>query len=224
MKFLDVPQSGSIADRTHSHNRAGQYTRNRRAPVQPIGSGRRAAVRALFGAASAAWGGLTDANRAGWDSFALDHPITDSLGSSIILTGHQMFVRVYASAVNGGLLPPTGPISDLDLPSLSPTTFVPDLSTGLTVNAPVGAAQQIIVFAFSRPMSPGRSFNKTFWQPMGAAGYSFADTTPYILPVATYAAEFGTPVAGQRIFAKATPLSGDGWNGTPVIVSGIVQA
>ena len=39
MKILDVPQSGSLGGQTSSHNRAGQYRRARRSPVQPTGTG-----------------------------------------------------------------------------------------------------------------------------------------------------------------------------------------
>ncbi len=224
MKFLDVPQSGSIAGTTHSHNRAGQYTRNRRSPVQPIGSGRRALVRAAFSAASAAWSGLTDVVRAAWDGFAASHPITDSLGQSITLTGHQMYVRVYSTSVNVGLAAPTTPPVDLALPDLSAVTFVPDVSSGMIINLYTGPTDSWIAIAFSRQMSAGRSFNKTFWQPFGTDGYVDATDAPYTLIPGTYAAEFGTPVVGNRIFCRLTPVSSDGWNGTPVITSGIVVA
>lgn len=224
MKFLDVPQSGSIADRTHSHNRAGQYTRNRRSPVQPVGSGRRATVRAAFGAASAGWSALTNVQREAWNSFADSHPITDSLGQSIILTGHQMYVRVTATMLNVGLTPGTLPPGNLDLPNLSPSTFAFSVATGIEIGGFLGDGPQRIAFAFSRPMSAGRGFNKTFWQPAGAAGYTEGDGDPYVLSTATYAAEFGTPVAGQKVFARLTPVSEDGWNGPPAILSTIVTA
>src|SRR6516162_7143681 len=107
MKFLGVPSSGSIAGTVFSHNRAGQYQRNRRAPVQPVGTGRRAFVRANFSAASTAWAALTAANQAAWIAFANSHPITDSLGQSITLTGQQMYVAVGAQLLNCGQTLPT---------------------------------------------------------------------------------------------------------------------
>lgn len=222
MKFLDVPQSGSIAGTTHSHNRAGQYTRNRRSPVQPIGSGRRAAVRAAFSAASAAWSGLTGAQRAAWEGFAGSHPITDSLGQSVVLTGHQMYVRVYCSAVNVDIGAPTLPPADLSLPDLSSMVVTATVAGGVVLDDYVGSSVQFIAVAYSPQFSAGRSYNKTFWQPPGALGYTEAETTPFTLAAAVYAAEFGTPVAGKRIFVRATPVSAAGWNGTPVITSAIV--
>ena len=224
MKFLDVPQSGSIGGTTHSHNRAGQYTRNRRSPVQPIGTGRRATVRAVFSAASAAWSGLSAADRAAWDGFADTHPITDSLGQSITLTGHQMYVRVYSSCLNVGLPAPTTPPVILTLPSVSSLVPVFDISSGISITGHVGTGGQKIAWAFSSQMSPGRSFNKTFWQPAGVAGFCDGDASPYTVTGAVYAAQFGTMVLGNRIFVRATPVSEEGWNGTPVITSGIVVA
>lgn len=221
MKFLDVPQSGSIAGTTHSHNRAGQYTRNRRSPVQPIGTGRRGFIRAAFGASSAAWSDLSDAERAAWGSFADAHPVTDSLGQSIILTGHQMFVRVNTTRQNVSLAVDANPPTVLTLPSVSGAGITLDVSSGISISGFTGDADSFVAVAFSAPMSPGRSFNKTFWQPPSSDGFTAGDAAPFTLITAKYAAQFGTPIPGQRTFVRITPISDDGWNGTPFITSSI---
>ena len=69
MKILDIPRSGSYAGITSSRNRFGQYVRNRRAPVQPIGTGRRAFIRSAFGNASTSWAGLTAEEQEAWIQF-----------------------------------------------------------------------------------------------------------------------------------------------------------
>ena len=224
MKFLDVPNSGSIQANTHSHNRAGQYKRNRRSPVQPIGTGRRAFIRSAFGQASQAWSSLTDAQRASWAAFALDHPVTDSLGQAIILTGHQQYVRTSISAQNVGQAAPALPPANLSLPVVTDVAGQFAVTSGLALTFTGGSAGAYVVLAVSRPMSAGRAFNKTFWQPLGTAGYIAADGGTLTLPTATYAAEFGTPVVGQRIFVKLTPISSNLWNGTSVITSFVVIA
>lgn len=221
MKFLDVPQSGSIAATTHSHNRAGQYTRNRRSPVQPVGSGRRAVVRAAFASASAGWSGLTNVQREAWNSFADSHPITDSLGQSVTLTGHQMYVRVTTSCSNVGLTILTTPPASLALPDLSGASMAYSVAAGATFDDYTGAAGQMIAFAVSRPFSAGRGFNKTFWQPPGPNGYDDATGAPFTISNTVYNTEFGAPVVGQRVFARLTPYSSAGWNGSPVILSTI---
>jgi hypothetical protein len=224
MKFLDVPQSGSIAGTTHSHNRAGQYTRNRRSPVQPVGTGRRAIVRANFATASAGWAGLTTVQREAWNSFADSHPITDSLGQAVVLTGHQMYVRVNSTSLNVGMGFQVAPPVDLALPDLSAVTFAFSVATGVSIDAFSGDPDAVVAVGLSRPMSAGRGFNKTFWQPLGTDGYVAADSAPFGLTTAKYAAEFGAPAVGQKVFARLTPISTDAWNGTGAIVSTIVVA
>ncbi len=222
MKYLGPPQSGSQADTTASHNRAGQYYRNRRSPVQPVGSGRRAFVRAAFGSASTNWASLAAVDQAAWASFAAGHPITDSLGQSIVLTGQQMYVRVNTSLLNvGEPLTPTVPASTA-LPDVTAATFVFDNVTGASIAGFTGGASDFVVAAFSRPVSAGIGFMKTFWQPLGAAGYIDAASAPYLLALAPYATEFGVVVVGQKIFVRLTPVNQFGWNGTPVIISVLV--
>jgi hypothetical protein len=220
MKFLDVPQSGSYAGGTHSHNRAGQYRRNRRSPVQPVGSGRRAFVRAALSAASTGWSALTDLQRAAWDSFALDHPVTNSLGQSIILTGHQMYVRVGTLAQNVGDALPTTPPTTTDVWTPGTVTLTAAAGTpALSVAWDAGTAGDWLLIAFSPPASPGRSFVSRYWQATAVD----AAATPYN-GLAAFTGEFGTLIAGQRIFVKATPINADDWPGTAVIASGVVAA
>lgn len=218
MKYLDVPSSGSIADRTHSHNRAGQYTRNRRAPVQPIGTGRRSFIRNAFGSASAAWASLSNANQEAWISFAADHPITDALGQSVILTGHQMFVAVGTNLLNVGETLPSTPPTSLALADISDAVGSYTVAGGSSVTATGGDGSGFVTVAYSKPMGAGRRFNKTFWQPLGADGFTPDDTFPFTLSKAKYEAQFGTVTAGQVIFFKLTAINGQGWAGTPKII------
>lgn len=214
MKFLGVPSSGSMAGTTWSHNRAGQYTRNRRAPVQPVGTGRRAFIKTAFGTASSAWAALTATLQASWVSYAASHPITDALGQSITLTGQQMFVSCATQLLNcGSTLPTAAPASGTVFGAGVPTftavhagaiTFTP---TGL------GGASDFLLYAFSAPVSGGVLFQKTFWQ----AGHVAGSSTTAIVVTTAYGTQFGAPLAGQRVFYKATPVSQYGVTGTPAI-------
>ncbi len=224
MKFLDVPQSGSIAGTVHSHNRAGQYTRNRRAPVQPIGTGRRAQVRAAFSAATSGYAGLTEAERSAWTSFGAGHPITDSLGQTIVLTGQQMYVRVSATLANIGKTFSASPPASTSPPDITPMSLAVSVLSGLTLSLTPGEAGQTIAVAVSQPVSPGRLLWKTFWQPPGGNGFIDAATGPWSLTKVKYAAQFGAPTVGQRVFCRVTPVDVGGFNGPPVIVSAIVVA
>jgi hypothetical protein len=215
MKFLDVPQSGSIAGSTHSHNRAGQYKRNRRSPVQPVGTGRRAFIRAAFGAASTAWSGLTSSQQAAWATYADGHPIVDSLGQSIKLTGHQMYVAINTQLHNVAAAASSVPPISSAVVSPVVTVFTAVGSTGvvtLTMTASGTAADWILV-AFARPQGSGRSQVSAYWQADVLPGNSVGNATEGTKVVA----QFGALVAGQRLFIKLTPVNQYGVTGTPVI-------
>lgn len=220
MKILDIPRSGSIAGTTSSHNRAGQYVRNRVSPVQPVGTGRRSAIRSAFSSASSGFSALTAAQQDAWTSYADGHPITDTLGQSIKLTGHQMYVSVNTALLNIGEVMTSTPPADSSTLAIVPGAVSFSIATGGSFAFTAGDGNGFVSFALSRPMSAGRRFNKTFWQ----ADYSTDDSTPMSITTAAYAAQFGTPVAGQRIFMKITPINQYGVTGIPSIVSAIVTS
>lgn len=218
MKIIDIPRSGSYADKTSSRNRAGQYVRNRRSPVQPTGTGRRAAIRSAFGSASQAWAGLTDQQRAAWVSYADGVPYVDSLGQSIKLTGHQMFVAVNTQLLNCGSAISDTPPADTNVPVLSDVTATADDTGNIALAfTSTGAAADFILIQASPVLSPGRSFTNRFWQAAVAAG----NATTAAVGVA-YQAEFGVPPAGKKIFFKLTPVNQYGVTGAPTTVSAIV--
>lgn len=214
MKYLGPPQSGSMAGTTASHNRAGQYLRNRRSPVQPVGTGRRAAIRTAFGAASKGYAGLTSANQAAWAAYAASYPITDALGQAIVLTGQQMYVAIGTQLLQLGQAAPTvPPISNVVASAGVPTfTFVHAGAVTVTPTG-LGAASDFQLISFSAPQTSGTSFCKTFWQATHVAGNSIA---AYVATTA-YNAQFGPGAVGQRIFLKVTPVNQYGVTGTPYI-------
>lgn len=217
MKILDIPRSGSYQAITSSRNRGGQYVRNRRSPVQPVGTGRRAFIRGAFGASSSGWAGLTDAERAAWEGYASGVPYTDRLGQQIYLTGHQMYVAITTQLLNCGAAASASPPVSTAVYDPTPVSFTADVVTGLSVNWTAGATNEYMLLAYSPQMSPGRSYNGTWWQAVAAAG----DDNPQADTVA-YVAQFGALVATKKIFCKATPVNQYGVAGASVIVSAIV--
>lgn len=220
MKYLGAPQSGSQANTTASHNRAGQYYRNRRKPVQPVGTGRRAFIRSAFGSSSAAWSALSDADRGGWETYAAAHPYVDRLGQSIILTGHQMFVAIATNLQNVGEAIPTDPPADSATVAPSIAAFTVTSAGVITLTlTPSGTVDDFICIAFAMPVSPGVTFQKTFWQQTVVPGNSAGGA----LYGAAYVAQFGTIPAGFKVFVKLTPVNQYGVAGVPVIMSAIVS-
>lgn len=214
MKFLGAPSSGSIAGTTSSHNRAGQYTRNRRAPTQPVGTGRRAAIRTAFGAAAKGYAGLTGSQQAAWSAYAAMYPITDALGQSITLTGQQMYVAINTQLLNCGTVQSaTPPVSNVVASAGVPTLAV--VSAGAITLTPtgLGAAGDFQLYAFSAPQSSGTSFCKVFWQ----AGHVAGNSAVAIVATTAYHTQFGIPAVGNRVFFKITPVNQYGVTGTPYI-------
>lgn len=214
MKYLGNPQSGSLAGTTASHNRAGQYLRNRRTPVNPVGTGRRGVIKAAFGGASSAWAALSLTNQAGWNSFAAAHPITDALGQAITLTGHQMFVGCATQLKNCGQAYPTAPPASSSVYAIGVPTLTAVHAGAITLTpAALGASTDFMLYAFAGPVSGGVGFMKTFWQAGVVAGNS---ATPIVATTA-YTNQFGALVAGQRVFFKCTPVNQYGVSGVPFI-------
>lgn len=221
MKFLDVPKSGSQANTTASRNRGGQYTRNRRSPVQPIGSGRRNLIRAAFASASQKWATLTDAQRAAWASVADGFPYVDSLGQTIKLTGHQFYVACATQLLNCGTPLPTAAPATTTVAAVSAASGTASVGGG-TLNlgwTAAGTANGYNLVSLSPPVSPGVSYNKRFWQ-----AATVADDLGEAEVFAAYVAEFGALVAGKRIFFKITPVNQYGVTGTAITGSLIVGA
>jgi len=217
MKILDVPRSGSYQGITSSRNRYGQYVRTRATPVNP-GSSAQGVVRARMAGNAAAWRGLTDIQRAGWESLGSEMTRTDSLGQSYSLNGFGAFC-----SVNNNLLA-AGDAAVDDAPALSTpealvtatiTLTAATFSIAYTVTPlPTGAR----LFAFASPQrSAGRNFEQDFRliQVGGAAGAS-----PLSIFTA-YQARLGTPVVGNRIFLSLSVYDA-GFLSGPLLTSKIV--
>jgi hypothetical protein len=211
MKYLGAPQSGSQANTTASRNRFGQYYRNRAMPTQPRTTAQ-LDVRNNLTAASKAWASLSDAQRAAWSAWADAHPVTDALGSSISLTGHQAYISVNTLNLLTGqaaqTAPPDGSVTPQPDFSLTVTT-----AAGLSgqIATAVPATGYIIVFA-SPPLSQGRSFNGDFRVVNTVQGS--AAPNQVVLTAALLTAKWGTLVAGQKFFFACQVIDGGNLSAT----------
>lgn len=205
MKILDVPQSGSQAGTTASRNRFGQYRRTRATPVNTNSTAQQAA-RNRLSAASEAWRGLTDAQREAWNSFADEHPQADSLGQIVTLSGHQFYVGVICALAAGGYAAVTTP--DSTAPGSSPAVGASTLTVaGFSVvfgTNPVPAGEALLLES-SPPLSQGRSFNGDFRLVKVRAAAAASS-----LVKADMEAKFGTLIAGQKFFLRASYITSTG--------------
>lgn len=115
--------SGSLGGLVASHNRGGQYLRARVVPTNPSSSAQ-VEMRTIFGNLASAWQTLTLAQREAWTTYAINVPVTDSMGDPLTLTGQQMYVRNNSARVQAGLARiDDGPVI-FALDSLNPVTVI----------------------------------------------------------------------------------------------------
>jgi len=72
--------------------------------------------RAILGWMSRIYGGLSSTNRALWETWAANHPVVNSMGQSVKLSGHQWFIKLNSVArrIGGvGVESDTPPLTDL---------------------------------------------------------------------------------------------------------------
>ena len=198
MKIIDIPQSGSIGNQTSSHNRSGQYRRARANPTQPR-TVAQVAARSRLTTVSAAWRGITAAQRAAWTAFANSFSTVNSIGTTGSMTGHQAFVKVNTVLLQTGS-------AIVSVPPALPAFVAPRL-TGMTATAGVQALSlastlaagntTYMVYATGQ-LSAGVSFagGFRFLQNFTAAAANKLDLT------AAYTAKFGALIAGKQIFLK----------------------
>ena len=220
MKVLRDPSSGSKAGSTASRNRYGSYDRSRVTPVNP-NSTRQSAARSLLAAGSQSWQTLSDVQRTGWKSFADAHPRTDSLGSTITLTGHQAYVGLYCALINAGLTPsddaPGGEAPAA--PAFTVTTLAADEATLAITPTPVPADTALVIEA-AAPVSPGVNFVKDYrkiWVVAAGTAVTAYDVIDFLTD------KFGTIPVGKKIFFRLTLVDANGAS-APTIQHALVGA
>ena len=93
---------GRLGGDVFSHNKGGDYVRRGTTPTNPQTS-RQQTTRTILGTFSSAWAGLTQAAKDEWDVYAAGHPIKNSLGQDILISGLAWFVKCNARLADAGL-------------------------------------------------------------------------------------------------------------------------
>ena len=219
MKYLGQPQSGSQANTTASHNRAGQYLRNRRTPVSPTRTPKQGLARARFGTASAAWQSLTAALQSAWTSFAMSYPVVDSLGQSIVLTGQQYFIGIQSALMHCGQPMNTAVPTNTAIPAVVNPTLYADTDGTIIVSVDSLTVGDFNTVGCSPMLSNGVNFNKQF-----SLFAVLQEPTPVADISAVYASQYGAPVAGKKIFFNTKEVNSSGMTGSDTIKQTNVQA
>lgn len=178
MKFLGPPSSGSNAGTTWSHNKGGQYTRNRRTPTNP-NTVKQQLARSVLAYLSRYWATLTSTQQQTWRDWASVNLVVDSLGQAIPMSGHQAFIQLNARLLQAGGTLSTTPPSTPDpvaLTSLTITATAPATISAAFAPTPMAANTRVVLWQ-TLPGSPGRDPN---FAQARVVGYSAtAQATPY---------------------------------------------
>ena len=212
--------SGKIASTVYTRNRGGNVIRNRRTPIN-----RRSVSQTIrrqgLGNLASAWRGLTQTQRDSWNGATGTFPYQNALGETKFLSGEQLYIQF-----NANLLLIGAATVDTAPSSFSFATFTLSLAAADTPSfavtftpTPLTASNNLAIYATPN-LSPGiGSPNKSKFRFVG-----------FIAPAATspddmltdYQAVFGDPIAGQKIFIEARPISDTGQGGTPLRALAIV--
>lgn len=166
--------SGSIASSTYSHNRFGQYVRNRTTPVNPQ-SAAQVEVRAALAQLTTRWAQtLTQAQRDAWDLYGSNVTMKNKLGQDILLTGFNHYLRSNVILVIGGQAPvDAGPVL-FELPDQDPTLAIAGSEATqqitVTYDDTLGWANETGAFMWffqGIPQNAQRTFFGGPWRAMG---------------------------------------------------------
>ena len=204
--------SGSVASLTFSHNRGGQYIRQRAIPVDPATPAQQV-VRQAMSDLTSLWGDtLSAAQRDAWDQYALNVPLPDTLGEPRNVGGLGMYVRTNIPIAQAGLtrvddapsIFDLGPFTNPDVASIT----APDalLLNFDNTDAWANEDEAAMLVYGSRANNPSINY---FKGPYRFAGSILGNgTTPPTSPAA-----ITMPfvlVAGQRAFLQVRVTRADG--------------
>ena len=217
--------SGSIGGLTASHNRFGQYFRSRVTPVNP-NTPRQIVVRGALALLAARWSTLTDVQRLAWGTYALNVPVVNRVGDTVVLTALNMYIRSNVPRIQAALTIVDDASTDFTLPSFSAVGTVATITAGLInvatsfSNADAWANETggaLLVFV-------GRGVQKTikfYVNPFRTVPeVKGDDTTPPTSPASELSEQTGA--VGNRVFTRYSVVTADGRLSTSQITDTVI--
>lgn len=189
-----------LAGWVYSKNRYGNYARRKVTPVNPQTIYQQQ-VRQRLGNLSAAWRGLTQAQRQTWIDASASFPVIDVFGYPINLSGNILFVRMNQNLLNIGqstidTAPLPEGIPDLFADTLTAAAGTPALSLTISEQT-VPTGYSLAVYATGN-VGPGKSYVKNLLKFIGTG----TATTGTVDLLSLWQARFGTLVEGQKIVVR----------------------
>lgn len=228
MKFKSqvlTQASGSIGGITYSHNRGGMYQRARSIPTNPNSTAQQL-VRNAMASLVAAWTGiLTAPERLAWETYAVNTPVSDTLGDPLTLTGQQMYIRCNTPRVAFGATRIDPGPTVFGNESLAPITIAvvgPSATIAVTFDDTETWPQlddcHMIVQA-----SRGQSASVNYF----GGPFRFADIFDGVTAIPITSPQNATSpfvyATGQKLFVRARISMADGRLSSPQIVNAIAS-
>lgn len=157
---------GKLGGSVFSRNSYGGYIRAKTSPVQPR-TPEQMSIRAAFTAISQAWRNtLSTTQRAAWDDYAKQTPMSDRFGNKILLTGATMFLRYNTAMVivlaSPLLVAPTLP-GEAAMPN---ATLTGTVAAGVNISAftpTLAEGDNVAVYSNKAPIPVSREFFNGPW-------------------------------------------------------------
>jgi len=216
--------SGSVASLTFSHNRGGQYIRQRAVPVNP-GTVEQQSNRNSLAELTSRWQSfLTQAQRDSWDTYARNVQLPDALGEPRDVGGIAMYSRSNVPRLQVGLprvddAPTIFDLGEFTTPSIDSITPPTSLDLAFTnTDDWANEDDSAMIILASRPQSAAVNF---FKGPYRLSGFIPGDgTTPPTSP-ATLTLPF-VVATGQKLFIQGRVSRADGRLSSPFRLGSVV--
>lgn len=200
---------GSAGGSVFARNGGGAYMRNKSTPLNPQ-TADQSGIRSIFGQISQAWSGLTESQRAGFNTAVNNYAQTDVFGDEQTLSGKALFQKLNLNLLLAGQetiveVPVSQNVPALDDLSIEYNTTSGALS--LTLN---GAIAGGFTFVYATPkLTQGTSFvkNRLRLIKVISGEITSEDITQ------SYENKFGTVTDGDRIAIAVRGVASNGQNG-----------
>ncbi len=211
--------SGSLGGVTFSRNKGGAYVRNRTVPTNP-GTIFQGAVRSILADLTSRWNdNLTALQREGWDTYAANVLLPNSLGFPRDVGGLAMYVRSNVSRVqaleprvdDAPIVFNLGAFTDPSISAATASATTIDVAFDNTDEWANEDDSVLLVYG-SRPKNETQNFFKGPYR--FAEGIFGSSTSPPVSPLSV-AMPFAFSI-GQRVFAKFSITRADGRLSNPV--------
>lgn len=215
---------GKLNGSVFSKNRGGAYVRTKVTPVNPqsIAQG---AVRAALTNLSQGWRGLTEAQRAAWNSAVSNFTGTDIFGDIKTPSGINLYNKLNLNLNAIGVAPINTPPMAVSVGFFDSLIIIADASSGTvaaTYTAVGASAGQTVVVEATPCVSSGKSFVKSEFRQI--ATFAGDAASPQAIG-ASVVAKFGAMTVGQKIFVRlkfvdnTTGVSGQYTSASTIVVA-----